>query len=112
MVTNDANTDAVAVVFNAQVQVPARIDHYQGLNVPATGLAIEFIPDGSGTFAAYNGGPNGQALPYVNVSWPGGIGITYYQFTNFTTAGLTITFYNALGVAVVAPNVNIATEGY
>ena len=112
MVTYDMSTQAVALAFNEQVQVPARIDHYQNLSVPSSGLAIVFQPDGATTPAAYNGGPNGSTVPYVNVSYPGGAGVGYYTVSALTLSGLTITFFNSSGVAISVSGVNVDTEGY
>lgn len=108
--TNDSKTIALVPAFSTTVQVEARIDHFQGLSVPSGGLAITFQPDGAASASPFNGGPAGQALPYVTVSWQPTAGDTY-AITSFTTAGLTITFYNG-GVAVARSNVNVDVEGY
>ena len=106
----DASTFAIAITFNYQVQVPARIDHYQNLTVTSGGLAITFQPDNATKPAAFNGGPNGATLPYVNVSWPNQAGDTYV-ISAFTAAGLTITFSNG-GSPVTRTGVNVDVEGF
>ncbi len=108
--SNDPNTIAYALAFNFQVQLPARIDHYQGLTVPSGGLTIAFQRDGTATPAPFNGGPGANDVPYYSVSWqaqPGDI----YQIAGLSLSQLTITFLNA-GVPVTRSGVNLTVEGY
>jgi hypothetical protein len=99
-----------ATAFNFAVQLPARIDHYQGLTVPAGGLTITFNLDGTTTPAPFNGGPGSASVPYYNVSWPAVAGDTY-TITGLSLAALTIQFFNG-GSPVARAGVNIDVEGY
>ena len=108
--TIDAQSIAYALSFSFQVTVPARLDHYQGLAVPPGGLAIVFQPDGAAVSSPFNGGPDGQALPFYNINWPNSTGDTY-TITAFTTAGLTVNFFDNAGNPV-ARTASLTLEGY
>jgi hypothetical protein len=94
--------------FSFAAQLPTRTDNYVSEAVPAAGLTIVFTPDGSVTAQPFNSGVNGNALPRVQVDWQATSGDTY-QLTNFTLAGLTITFFN--GGAAVARTATIVVQG-
>lgn len=97
--------------FNFTVDVPDRLDNYQNLTVPDTGLTITFAPNGSGTPAAFNFGPNGQPLPYVNVTWPNQPGDQLVDYTaSLSASGVTIAFKNG-GVGVIRTGVNVDVQG-
>jgi hypothetical protein len=106
----DPNTVPYGIEFSYAVQLPARIDHYQGLAVPDTGFAITFARDGVVGAAPFNGGPGGAALPYWNVSWQAQAGDTY-QVTGLALGGMTVKFLNG-GVGVARSGVNINVEGF
>jgi hypothetical protein len=119
--SNDPNTIAYALAFNFQVQLPARIDHYQNLTVPGSsgGLTITFQRDGTTTPAPFNGGPGLNDVPYYSVSWQAQAGDTY-TITNAdgvngglgpSPAHLIVKFFNS-GTQVGRSGVNIAVEGY
>ncbi len=108
--SNDPNTIAYALAFNFQIQLPARIDHYQNLGVPSIGLTIVFQRDGTATPAPFNGGPGLNDVPYYSVSWQATAGDTY-QISGLSLSQLTITFFNG-GVAQLRTGVNVTVEGY
>jgi hypothetical protein len=110
--SNDPATIAYALVFNYQVQVPARIDHYLNQAVVAAGLNILFTPDGATTPAAFNAGVNASnpTKLAIQVDWQAQPGDTYLIGAQ-TLSGMTLTFFNG-GLAVQRSNVTIIVEGY
>jgi hypothetical protein len=108
--SDDPNTISYALAFNYQIQLPARIDHYQALSVPSGGLTITFARDGIAAAAAFNGGPGANDLPYVSVSWPPQSG-DGYVISALSLSQLTIQFTNA-GVPVARTGVNVTVEGF
>jgi hypothetical protein len=107
----DAKTIALALAFNYIVQVPNRVDHYQGVSMPATGLVLSFQPDGAAGPGAFNGGPAGALLPYVSVPGIGMQSGDTVVISNESLAGMTITITNG-GVAVARAGVNIDVSGF
>jgi hypothetical protein len=105
-----ANIIPFATAFSYAVQLPARIDHYQALAVPAGGLSVTFKLDGTTTPAPFNGGPGTSSIPYYSVSWQATAGDTY-TVTGLSLAALTIQFFNG-GVPVARSGVNIDVEGF
>lgn len=110
METSDPNSIPFCEAFSYTVQVPFRVDHYQNQSIASGGTAIVFKPDGAGSTAAFNSGPNGAALPFVSVGWQATAGDTYV-ISSFTLTGLTIQFFNG-GVGVARTGVNIDVEGF
>lgn len=111
LILNTFDPRAIAIVqqFKVRIDVPDRIDHRLGLDIPAGGLAIVHRPDGASEDALFNGGPNGSAVPYVNVTiLDGGDGVP--EFTAQTKAGCTLKIKSG-GVAV-ARKVNLDIQGF
>jgi hypothetical protein len=109
MSTQDPTIKPVCLGFNYSVTVPARIDHYQNLTIPAGGMTINFQPDRAATPSPFNGGPNNQGLPYLNAVWPNQVGDTLSYTVTKSTAFIQI--LNA-GVGVSRTGVNVDVEGY
>lgn len=114
--TFDPNTIAYLLTASFSVDVPDRIDHplING-SLSASGLAITFTPDGSGTPAAFNGGPDGgTGNPAVIVTWAGSDKATgdFEAVTSLSKTGATVTIKNAAGTAVARSNVSIYVEGW
>ena len=107
--TADPTVIAYCTTFNFQVQLPPRIDHYQGKSIAAGGTTITFQKDGTSTAAAFNGGPGAASTPYVSVSWQATTGDTY-TITGLSLSQMTIQFFN--GGVGVARTANIDVEGY
>jgi len=106
-----AQVVAVSTAFSWSVAVPGRVDHYQGESCTSAGLTITFTPDGTATAAPFNAGPNGAALPYVNVaSWAQATG-EYFTITALSLSAMTIKFYNSSGTAISMTGINIDVEG-
>ena len=112
--TSDAGTIPYLEAYSHQVQLPARIDHYQNQAIPATGLTITFVSD-NGNVGAFNGGPGGTpgstGLPYVNFSGVGLLSGDQVHVTIESLSGLTVQIYNG-GSPVARSGVNINVEGY
>jgi hypothetical protein len=111
LVSFAGNVIPFAAAFNYAVQIPARIDHYQNLAVPSTGLTITFARDAAPSVPApFNGGPGANQLPYWNVSWQAQAGDTY-TITGLSLSRLTIQFFNG-GSPVARTGVNVDVEGF
>ncbi len=108
--TYDANTIAVALNFSVTVDVPDRIDHFGALACAALGSTVVFQPNGGASPAPFNGGPNGSAVPYVNVTVLDGQAGDYLRVTGTTLAQTTIQVLNS-GVGV-ARTLNVDVQGY
>lgn len=93
-----------------QCSVPARIDHYQDQTIGPSGLAIVYQPDGATSPAAFNRGPNGATLPFIQVTFNNTAGDTLL-FVSPTLEGVTIKILNG-GSGVTRTGVNIYVEGY
>lgn len=109
LATLDPSIIPVCLGFSFQVTVAARMDHYQNLTIPAAGLTITFKPDGAASSAAFNGGPNGAALPYLNATWANQSGDTLVWTVTATQAVVQI--LNG-GTGVTRSGVNINVEGF
>jgi len=114
--TFDPNTIAYLLTGSWQVDVPDRIDHpLINATLGSGGLAITFTPDGSGTPAAFNGGPDGgTGNPAVIVTWSGSDKATgdFEVVTGLSKTSCTVTIKNAAGSAVSRQNVSIYVEGW
>ena len=110
LTTIDSQTVPYCLGFSFQVTVPGRTDHYLQQAVPSGGLALTFKPDGVATAGAFNGGPNGAALPAIAVNYQNGTGDSYI-ITGLTAAGLTIQFFDKTG-SPVARTADIIVQGY
>lgn len=109
LLSKNASVTAACTALNYSVSVPARIDHYQNLAIPAAGLTIQFTPDGSTVPAPFTGGPDNQSLPYLSATWPNQAGDTLsFSVTNSTAF---VQILNG-GAGVARSNVNITVEGY
>lgn len=107
--TSDATITPACTGFSFEVSVPARIDHYQNLTIPAAGTTITFKPDGASVPAPFNGGPNNQSLPYLAATWPNQPGD---QLSYTVTASTAVVQILNSGVGVVRNGVNVTIEGY
>jgi hypothetical protein len=68
--TVDPGTEALLLEAVISVQVPDRVDNIlTNATLPAAGQMFTFTPDGAGSAAAFNGGPNGALVPQIIASW-------------------------------------------
>ncbi len=117
LTTIDPQTIATVIEFSYEISVPPRIDHYQDLDVPDTGITVTFIPDDASVEAPFNGGvPLGstvtnQPLPFVNFSLVNQPGL-HPVIDSLTLAAITFHFEDAVGTPTAVDNVNMQVEGY
>ncbi len=97
--------------FSIKASVPARIDHYQNQSIPAGGLTITFQPDGATGPAPFNGGPNGNPVPYWNVTAGSLSAGDVLDIVSLSLSSMTIKILNG-GVGAARSGVNIDVEGY
>ena len=114
--TLDPTTIAYLLTAAWQVDVPDRIDHpLVNGGLASTGLAITFTPDGAGSPAAFNGGPDGgTGNPAVTVTWSGSDKATgdFEVVTGLSKTGCTVTIKDATGTSRARSNVSIYVEGW
>jgi hypothetical protein len=112
MVVSCSNPQVTAYLtgFTYTVNRQARLDHYQNVSVPTTGLTISFTPDGTTSPVPFNGGPNGQADPFIQVTWNNQAG-DVLSITALSQSSVTIEILNG-GVGVARTGVNVTAEGY
>lgn len=118
LIADAADVNAEATSFSWFVDVPDRTDDYTNLDVPDTGLSIEFYPRGydgepapGAAAIAFKGGPNNAAVPHVQRAIVDGIAGDEVEITDLTLSGCTIRVLNA-GVAVARAGVNLLIRGY
>lgn len=118
LITHEETVDATGTKFSWFVDVPDRTDDYTDLAVPDSGLAVTFHPggyDGSplpGSSAlAFNGGPNGAAVPHVQRAIVDETAGDEVRVTDLTAAGCTVHVLNA-GSPVTRSGVNLLVRGY
>jgi hypothetical protein len=115
--TVDPQTIAYDLSFKFNVSVPARIDHYPNVTVPADGVMIRFIPDDAATaYSPFNGGPpvggsQNQPLPMVQFNPVNAPGLTPV-IDDLSLASLTFHFEDASGTHVAVANCGVQVEGY
>ena len=111
--SDDPNTIASVSAFSYAVHIPSRVDHYIGKSITAGGITITFTPDGTGTAAAFNGGPGGA---------PGSPGLPTWQATilnevsgdilTVSSLSLSSAFVKVVNGGDVTRTVNIEFAGY
>lgn len=107
---NPSQVTGLVTGFSYTVSVAPRVDHYQNQSIAPSGTTIQFRPDGAGSPAAFNGGPNGAAVPYVNASWNNEPG-DQLVISGLSTSGMTVLVLNQ-GVGVARSGMNLNVEGY
>lgn len=118
LITDAVEVNATGTKFKWFVDVPDRTDDYTNLNVPDTGLAINFFPRGydgeppPGAVAiAFKGGPNNASVPHVQRAIVDGTTGDEVEVSDITLAGCTIHVLND-GNAVARAGVNLLVRGY
>jgi Putative phage tail protein len=109
-------TIAYLTALQAQVTIPARIDHYMGNTVPTTGLQIIFEPDDATLVRPFNGGPlvggiNNHPLPAVSMDWPGHPEVNF-KIDSLDLSQITFHFEDATTAHVLVTGVDTYVEGY
>ncbi len=108
--TFDPTVQAHLSDFIFSVDVPDRVDHYTNQALLAGGTAITFQPDGSGTPAAFNGGPGGALVPNIQVTILNATAGDDVVLTGVSLSGCTVQVVN--GGIGVARNANVIAQGY
>ncbi len=115
LVTLDPNTIAYLLAATFAVDVPDRIDNpLVNGTVTSLGLGLTWTPNGTSVAAGFHGGPNGNVLPAVEVTWSGADAAAgdFEKTTSLTLTGGTVTIYNSASVAVTRGSVNIYVYGW
>jgi hypothetical protein len=118
--THDSQVVAIALEFTFSVDVPDRVDTWglvaaagtslNQITVPSTGLPIVFASNGKTIAEPFNGGPNTDNVPLIQIT---NTDAQPYDFevTDLTLAGCTITPRLA-GTPTDAPKTNISIQGW
>jgi len=107
----DPQTIAFLTAWSWSIDVPDRLDSYQNLIVPDTGLAITFRPTGAPAAIPFNGGLNSEALPHLTPSIRNPTNGDLVVWESLSLSGVTIKVMNG-GVAVTRNEVNLLVRGY
>ncbi len=118
--TLDPQVVAIAQEFVMTVDVPDRLDNWGiigglaqtlgGITVPAAGLAIIFASNGKTIAEPFNGGPNADAVPAIQITNTSGTNYTF-EVTGLTKNGCTI-IPRLAGTPTDAPKTNITIQGW
>lgn len=108
--TFDPTVEALLEEFIIEVDVPDRDDQYTNISIASGGLALVFKPNGAAITAPFNGGPNANNLPAVQVTILNAVSGDTVSITSLTKSGCTVQILN--GGVGVARNVNILAQGY
>ncbi len=108
--TLDPSVTAALLSFTFYVSAPERDDHYLQLAVPTSGLSVTFKPDGGATAVAFNGGPQGAALPAVQGTILNASSGDTLVLSSLSLSGVNVAVIN--GGTAVARTVNLLVQGY
>jgi hypothetical protein len=118
--THDPQVTAICLEFTFSVDVPDRVDTWalvagvgSSLNlktIPAAGLDIVFASNGKTIAEPFNGGPNADALPLIQITNTSASNFDF-EVTNLTKSGCTI-IPRLAGVPTDAPKTNITIQGW
>ena len=108
--TFDPTVIALLESFIFEVDVPDRDDHYTNLSVGSGGLTLTFKPDFATSTAPFNGGPNLNTLPAVQVTILNASSGDTISVTSLSLSSCVVQILN--GGVGVARNVNILAQGY
>jgi hypothetical protein len=118
--TRDPQVTAIALEFTFSVDVPDRLDTWaiiggvgtslNGLTVPASGLAIVFASNGKSIAEPFNGGPNTDDFPLIQITNTSSSNFDF-EVQNLTKSGCTIVPRLA-GTPTDAPKTNITIQGW
>lgn len=107
----DTNTVAYLTSFKFIVYAPDRTDNLLvNQIIGAGGTTLNFWPDGGPYPSAFNGGPNGAAVPTVSVDILNKNNGDYEVITGLSLSAVTVQIMNA-GVGV-SRNINVRARGY
>lgn len=106
----DPDTVAYLTGLLLAIYAPPRIDNFVNQAVASGGTTLVFQPDNSATSTPFNGGPNGSALPMVQVTILSASAGDDAVVSSLSLTGCTVRVFN--GGVGVARNCNIQVGGY
>lgn len=118
--THDLQVTAIALEFTFSVDVPDRLDTWalvggvgaslNQITVPAAGLAIVFASNGKTIAEPFNGGPNSDDVPLIQITNTSSSNFDF-EVTGLSKNGCTIVPRLA-GVLTDAPKTNLTIQGW
>lgn len=118
--TRDPQIIAAALAFTFSVDIPDRLDTWalvggvgtslNGITVPAAGLNIVFASNGKAIAEPFNGGPNTDAVPAIQITNTSAQDFDF-EVTGLTKDGCTI-IPRLAGTPTDAPKTNISIQGW
>jgi hypothetical protein len=118
--SSDPQVTAIALEFSLSVDVPDRLDTWalvggvgtslNGITIPAAGLAIVFSSNGKTIPEPYNGGPNTDDVPLIQITNTSASNFDF-EVQSLTKNGCTIVPRLA-GIRTDAPKTNITIQGW
>lgn len=118
--TRDPQVIAAALAFTFSVDIPDRLDTWalvsnvgtslNGITVPAAGLALVFASNGKTLAEPFNGGPNTDDYPAIQITNTSSQDFDF-EVTSLTKNGCTI-IPRLAGTPTDAPKTNITIQGW
>jgi len=118
--SHDALTIAIALAFSFTVDVPDRVDTWaivggvgtslNQVTVPSTGLVLVFASNGRTIPEPFNGGPNTDAVPLIQITNTSNQAFDF-EVQSLTKNGCTIVPRLA-GTPTNAPKTNVTIQGW
>jgi hypothetical protein len=118
--THDPQVVAIALAFTFSVDVPDRVDTWalvagvgaslNQITIPAAGLAIVFASNGKTIAEPFNGGPNTDSVPLIQITNTSSSNFDF-EVTGLTKNGCTIVPRLA-GTPTDAPKTNLTIQGW
>jgi hypothetical protein len=103
LASSDPQVTPILSAFKFAVDVPDRVESQSGVAVAAGGMTVTYSP-------AFNGGPNSQVKPNLQITILSAVQGDDAVVTADSVAGFTVQIFNA-GVGV-ARNINWISQGY
>ncbi|OYU91874.1 MAG: phage tail protein [Bradyrhizobiaceae bacterium PARB1] len=118
--TSDPQVVAIALKFTFSVDVPDRVDTWaliggvgtslNQITIPSTGLAIVFASNGKNIAEPFNGGPNTDSAPLIQITNTSSSNFDF-EVQSLTKNGCTI-MPRLAGTPTDAPKTNITIQGW
>lgn len=118
--THDPQVTAIALEFTLSVDVPDRLDTWalvgglgtslNQITIPAAGLAIVFASNGKTIAEPFNGGPNTDNVPLIQITNTSSSNFDF-EVTGLTKNGCTI-IPRLAGTPTDAPKTNLTIQGW
>ena len=118
--THDPQIVAIGLEFTFSVDIPDRLDTWalvsgvgtslNGITVPAAGLTVVFASNGKTVSEPFNGGPNTDAVPLIQITNTSASAFDF-EVQSLTLSGCTI-IPRLAGTPTNAPKTNITIQGW